>query len=131
MLRWLLTFWRALWCMPYLYITTQTDIALHAYLLWSTIPPKKPTIITPRRGGWCLIGDLLWPMPLNWLQQQEPGDTLTHTFIWPDWPPAITRYAMVFPSSDPQALCSTSPIWTLTSPALPLWEDIFYEPWSS
>lgn len=130
MLRWLLTLWQESWAGLLLTVFSQSDIAFHGYLLWSTVQPVKAPAVTPHRGSYCLVGEYWWPLPLNWIEQQQAGNTTPHTFSWNDWLPGQTRYAMLFPSSDPTFQASTSPIWAITAPYPLPWDTVITEPWT-
>lgn len=118
-MRWVLTSLLDTWDLPKLTTTTTSDKPNHLYLWWSYTPPIKAPINAPRRGGWCRIGEFWWKWPMNQIHQVEPGNTLTHTHIWPNWLRLQTRYGFFFPSLDPLAQHSVSPFFTWTAPDLP------------
>lgn len=93
-------------------ITTTTDRACHLWCRVTSIEPEKHIIPVNRRGApvnstidQCFVA-------FTDIEQNEAGDTLTHTFNVPDWPPCETRY-FYFWGYIALALCpSASPIYS-------------------
>lgn len=73
-------------------IVLTTDRPCHLWLYWSNHPPWVHREATTRRGltlpwdaYWCYVA---W----HKIEQQEPGDTLIHTFTWGEWQSCQTKY---------------------------------------
>lgn len=73
-------------------ITLTTDIPCHLYLYWTDKIPWLHRVGKIQRGlaipwdqYWCYVA---WTA----INQQEPGDTLIHTYIWKGWQECNTRY---------------------------------------
>ncbi|MBA7589986.1 hypothetical protein ES708_32085 [subsurface metagenome] len=62
---------------------------------------------------WCFV---------NWKEneQEEPGDTLVHTFIKPDWPVCQTRWFYFLGTKQAEESPSASPIFHLHREAVPI-----------
>jgi len=131
MFRWTLTAWRNRWWKNILYAQGWTNVPLHAYLYYSTVRPIKATVNEPHRGGWCIIGDYWWPMPLTSWEQVQPGDTILHSWITPQLAPNTYYYLMVFPSPDPNFIASTSLIWSVLTSKEPFLKQIVSEDWNT
>jgi len=130
MFRWVLWKWEQRRHETTYYMRAHTREPLHAYLFHTTTKPIKAVINEPRRGGYCIIGDYWWPMPIAYWQQLQPGDTLEHNFTTDPLPIDIPTYLMVFCSPDPTFLGSTSPIWAVLPPPPPYYALLAQEPWN-
>lgn len=73
-------------------LRTSTDKPCRAYLWYSKLPPTKRAIYRPVRGlqvfcGWSYS---FWP---QWVyEQEEPGNTITHTYEPLSWPEGSIGY---------------------------------------
>ena len=73
-------------------ITITTDFPCHLFMRWSLIPPRIHKA-TEQRRGLSLMTDFYYCFDVyHDNEQEEAGDTTTHTFIKPDWPECMTRY---------------------------------------
>ncbi|MBA7675403.1 hypothetical protein ES703_83636 [subsurface metagenome] len=73
-------------------IVVTTDIPCHLYMRWSINPPEYHTVPSYRRGVF-MHGDRYFCFTAyRDNEQEEPGDTLFHTFIKTGWPHCQTRY---------------------------------------
>lgn len=69
-----------------------TDVPAHLYMRMSTVPPKKRVFGTPRRGIY-LQGDVRFCFVVyEDNEQDEPGDTLAHTWNKLGWQEGETRW---------------------------------------
>ena len=102
-------------------IVTTTDVACHLFMRWSLIIPKIHSKTVFRRG-------LPWSTDKYYCfdaytdnEQEEAGDTTTHTFIKTPWPFCETRYFYFFGTRSGQASPSESCVFTYhnASPAPP------------
>jgi len=94
-------------------VQVETDAVAHLYMRHTLIPPRKHPIERFRRG---------LAMPWNtyycfvaWTEteQEEPGDSLEHTFIFYDWPVCETRYFYFIGTKRLYPTPSASPIFEL------------------
>ncbi len=73
-------------------IVITTDVPCHLWMRWSTQNPWIHSIPSLRRGIE-IHGDVYFCFTVyKDNEQEEAGDTLTHTFIKHDWPHCETRY---------------------------------------
>lgn len=94
-------------------IQVKTDIAVHLFLRWTEIEPLTHPVELFRRGislpyatYWCFVA---WEEN----EQLEPGDTLTHTFIKPDWPVCKDTWLYFIGTKQCEESPSASPIFKL------------------
>jgi len=75
-----------------LVIKVATNVPCHMYMYWTREPPQKHTVPRLRRG--LHFSDTLRHCFVAWEENEqiEPGDTLLHTFIKPNWPVCETRW---------------------------------------
>jgi len=112
-LRWhLLTIAHTLWVGGFT-VTITTNAASHLYLRYSNIFPRIHRKTVERRGvafGW----DVRYCFTVyQHIEQNEPGDTFTHTFTWPSWQNCNTRYFYFWGTMGAQDSVSDSPIFWL------------------
>ncbi len=69
-----------------------SDVPCHLYMRWSTLKPwAHKKAVTER--GYTFMGDVRYCFDVyHDNEQDEPGDTLTHTFVKEPWPGCETRY---------------------------------------
>jgi hypothetical protein len=110
-------------------IVVTTDIPVHLWMRWSLNEPLKRPSEEFRRGI-LLMSGVRWCF-VNWHEneQEEDGDTLTHTFIKPNWPVCQTRWFYFLGTKQAEESPSASPIFHLHREAVHL-ELKFYEPWT-
>lgn len=92
-------------------ITTRTDVACHQWLRHTLKPPwshPKPVLI---RGIFMYNDARFCFVAYDDLEQDEPGDTIVHTFTWPGWTHCQTRYFYFWATKDAWWSPSTSPIF--------------------
>jgi len=80
------------WQISELYIMATSDVPCHLTLRWTAIPPERHKYSTTRRGrSWYWDNKYCF---VEWLEieQLEDGDTLQHTFRWPNWYHCLTRW---------------------------------------
>jgi len=77
---------------PTLTVTLYTDVPVHLTLWWTAISPHLHLRPEEARGlrklglpDFCFVERFA-------IEQNEAGDTTTHTFTWPGWSPCLTRY---------------------------------------
>lgn len=110
-------------------VTITTNAACHLYLRYSNIFPRIHRKSVVRRG---LVMD--WDARFCFtvyqhLEQDEDGDTFTHTFTWPGWENCHTRYFYFWGTMGGQDMVSDTPIfWIhyLRLVAPPPEQTIFY-----
>ncbi len=73
-------------------IETTTDNPCHLTLYWTLNKPLRHKGTLVLRGMPLPWGASFCLNALNEIEQEEPGDTIAHTFIVPDWPHCQTRY---------------------------------------
>jgi len=73
-------------------LTATTDVPCHLYCRMTTTPPRKHSMPSPRRGTF-LQGEVRFCFVVyEDNEQDEPGDTLVHTWVKSPWPPCETRW---------------------------------------
>jgi len=92
-------------------VTITTNRACHCYLRYSKVYPRIHRKGVLRRGvvfGWdarfCFVS-------YQHIEQNEEGDTITHTFTWPGWENCSTRYFYFFATVGGFPGVSDSPIF--------------------
>ncbi len=94
-------------------VTTTTNAACHLYLRYSNVFPRIHRKSIARRGlvmGW----DARYCFTVyQHIEQNEEGDTLTHTFTWPGWVNCNTRYFYFWGTMFGLEMVSDSPIFWL------------------
>jgi len=92
-------------------ITAITDIPCHLYCRLSYKQPwihKQPEL----RRGVQFATDVRFCFTVYEDNEQfEPGDTYTHTWWKPDWPPCATKYLYLWGMVSAQVCVSTSPLF--------------------
>jgi hypothetical protein len=73
-------------------VTTTTNVACHLWARWSENEPQFHPLTMRIRGI-----DVPWSLRTCFtayqdLEQNEAGDTLTHTFTWTPWVVCVTRW---------------------------------------
>lgn len=73
-------------------VTCYTNNAVHLWLRWTNIVPQKHIIAREQRGG--LVNTYIDQcfVAFHDIEQNEPGDTWTHTFTCEPWPGCETRW---------------------------------------
>lgn len=109
-------------------VTVTTNAACHLYLRYSDVFPRIHRKSMVRRG---LATD--WDARYCFtvyqhIEQNEAGDTFTHTFTWPDWENCNTRYFYFWGTMGGQDMVSDTPIFWIhyLSEVTPGPETIFY-----
>lgn len=84
-LRWLVLNYQQTWVDNTMVITFETDIPTHIWLRHTDTPPLMH-LKSLRKRGLALMKDPYYCF-VAWqeIEQVEAGDTLSHTFTWPDW----------------------------------------------
>lgn len=109
-------------------VTITTNAACHLYLRYSDVFPRIHRKGVERRGlviGWdaryCFAA-------YQHIEQDEEGDTWTHTFTWPGWENCNTRYFYFWGTMGGQDMVSETPIFWIHYlwPLIPGGEAIFY-----
>lgn len=108
-------------------VLATTNSEDHLFMSWAYNQPRKQPIYITVRGvekfcGWLYI----WDTP-NIVEQQETGDTLTHTFILPHLLPHSTLWYYLHAPGGPYGLEIQGP---LTRVSLAVTEDISVRAWS-
>ena len=73
-------------------VTCYTNYACHLWLRWTNVPTQKHVNPIVVRGA--PVGTFIDQcfVVYNDIEQNEPGDTFTHTFTVEPWPPCQTRW---------------------------------------
>ena len=108
-------------------IIVTTDVPCHLYMRWTTVKPQEHIIPVERRGLYLHSDKYFCFVAWHENEQEEEGDTITHTFIKEPWPICETRYFYFSGTVSGQPSKSTSPIFTKHRAALawgpPITED--------
>lgn len=90
-------------------IVATTDTASHLWLRWTDVHPRIH-YQTERRRGTAWMTDLRFCFDVfTDIEQDEGGDTLTHTWTIADWPYCTTKYFYLYGSISGEKCVSTSP----------------------
>lgn len=102
-------------------ITVTTDIPVHLFMRWTDIEPLTHATELVRRGislpyatRWCFVA---W----NEVEQEETGDTYTHTFILCDWEVCETRWFYFVGTKQAEESPSASPIFYYHREGVPMY----------
>jgi len=113
-------------------IVLTTDIACHLYLFWTDKVPwvhrasKLDRGLTiPWDAYWCFVA---WTL----IDQNEPGDTLTHTYTWLGWQVCQTKYFRFHGTIGGASSPSDSPIfhkhYSYIAPTPGMKENFYWRP---
>lgn len=101
-------------------IVLGTNVPCHLYLYWTTTEPLKHPLTRVRRGlavpwytRYCFVN-------YHENEQEEPGDTLYHTFIKEPWPVCETRWFTIRGNIDEELSPSVGPIFKKHRALLPI-----------
>jgi len=92
-------------------IVVHTDNLVHLFMRWTTTEPLKHPRQVFRRGISLMRGVYYCFVAWEENEQEEPGDTYTHTFIKPDWPVCETRWFYFVGTKQAEEQPSASPIF--------------------
>jgi len=92
--RWALTYYAHAWLGPILYVYAETDVPVHLYLRW-TDKEEQIHLHTEVDRGLAKLGDPKYCF-VQWreVEQNEPGDTISHTFSFAGWAHCNWRWWM-------------------------------------
>jgi len=93
-------------------ITVVTDSPVHLFMRWSFNPPDYHSIPTLRRGIALHGNRYICFTAYHDNEQEEAGNTLTHTFIKPAWWICQTRYFYFWGMNGSLICRSTSPVFS-------------------
>lgn len=108
---------------PYGYrLVVTTDVPCHLWMKWTLEPPDKHPQSKWKRGLQVMDGLRYCFVATTDNEQEEAGDTLTHTFTKLNWPWCQTRWFYFYGSVGGLASPSTSPLFKLhrARPSLPI-----------
>lgn len=92
-------------------VEVATDAPCHLWLRWSRNKPQTHPRAVKVRGVW-LMGDVYYCFTAYFdIEQEEAGDTLTHTFIMAAWPACETRWFYLWGKIGGVESPSESPFW--------------------
>lgn len=112
-------------------IILATNVPSHLFCHWTSLTPHKHLTPIYRRGLW--LKDAVRFCFVAWYsqEQEEPGDTLYHTFILEPWATCQTRWLTFKAKVDEQWSASATPIFTKhRGEYVPSFTIILTEPWS-
>ncbi len=112
-------------------LTAITDTPCHLWCRMTKRPPREHNIPSPRRGTY-LTGEMRFCFVVFWdIEQEEPGDTLTHTWHVRDWPYCEVRYFYFIGTIAGLSVVSETVYFHLHFAKYPpLCVLVFDEPWS-
>lgn len=73
-------------------VTVTSDVPCHMFLRWSKTNPQIHPVTKTRRGLSVMLDNRFCFVAYKDLEQNEAGDTLTHTFTWLDWYTCLWRW---------------------------------------
>lgn len=114
-------------------ITLVTDVPSHLYLYWTDKEPwvhrrasVQRGLAVPWHSYWCFV---VWHI----IEQEEAGDTTTHTFIWRGWQVCQTKWFRFHGTIAGQPSPSDSPIfhlhYTFVPPVPGMMEECIIDKW--
>jgi len=110
-------------------LVVTTNIPVHLWMRWTLTEPLKHPSEEFRRGILLMSGIKWCFVAFHENEQEEPGDTLVHTFIKPDWPVCQTRWFYFLGTKQAEETPSASPIFHYHHIA-PAWQLVYLEPWT-
>jgi len=93
-------------------VVIQTDVACHQWLRHTEKEPQKHAKPVERRGLLISWDARFCFVAFDDLEQDEGGDTYTHTFTWTGWVDSMTRYFYFWATSAGEKMKSTSCIFS-------------------
>jgi hypothetical protein len=103
-------------------LTLTTDAPVHLFMRYTTTPPQKHVLPRTERGAG--LGHYLDQcfVAYHENEQEEAGDTTTHTFIKHNWAVCVTRWFLFHGTREGTPTPSASPIFTKhrTEPSPPI-----------
>jgi len=114
-------------------IIVVTDVPCHLFMRWTTQEPGIHHIPVFQRGVAMHTDIRACVVVFEDNEQEEPGDTIVHTFKKPDWPSCQTRWFYFHGTIAGDPTPSTTAIFKKhrIAPPPPEWTLIFEEPWTS
>ncbi|GAH91577.1 unnamed protein product, partial [marine sediment metagenome] len=109
-------------------IVVITDVPCHVYMMWTNKEPNKHKIVGLRRGDLALRETRVCFVSWHKNEQEEAGDTLTHTFIKEPWPVCETRWFTFRAEVQSLWSASSSPIFKKHRPSPPTTQDFYPDP---
>jgi len=92
-------------------VTVTTDVAVHLYMRYSDNFPRIHAATREHRGVVMWGGVYHCFTAYHHIEQNEEGDTTTHTFDWPGWVYCETRYFYFFGHTNYLECVSDSPVF--------------------
>jgi hypothetical protein len=132
-------------------IAVYTDIPCHLYCRLTKEQPQIHTKSVSRRGTSFMSELRFCFVSYEDNEQAEPGDTVVHTWVKPDWGYCITKWVYFWGYVAGEVSQSTSPFfkyhndmllpwptmhqvvlepWTFDGPTPPVFIQLVYEPWT-
>lgn len=110
-------------------IAVTTNTPVHLYMFWTNTEPEKHKRTRVVRG--LTVPDTIAYCFVTWHQneQEEPGDTIIHTFIKEPWPGCETRWFTFRALVNNEWSPSVGPIFTKHRPIL-AFIRLILEPWT-
>ena len=109
-------------------IVITTDIPVHLYMRWTDKEPLKHPSTEIRRGILIQTGTRFCFVAWHENEQEEPGDTLVHTFIKPGWKVCETRWFYFIGTKQAEESPSASPLfyYHLKEKEIPMLKELSY-----
>lgn len=90
--RFLLTKYEHQWVADTLYVEVVTDVPCHLFLRWTDKPLRLHNRSTTLGGYYFMTDPKYCFVEWRQVEQDEPGDTLVHTFSFAEWAECQTRW---------------------------------------
>lgn len=99
-----------------------TDVPCHLWMRWTTTEPRTHKIPVLRRGLYLHADVRICFVTYEDNEQEEPGDTILHTFVKEPWPVCETRWFIFWGTVDGKEIPSTSGLFSKhrVAPIVPL-----------
>lgn len=102
-------------------ITVTTDIPVHLFMRWTATEPLKHPTELYRRGISLPYATRFCFVAWNEIEQEEDGDTYTHTFVLCDWLVCETRWFYFIGTKQAEESPSASPIFYYHREGVPMY----------
>ncbi len=111
-------------------IVVTSDVPCHLFMRWTIENPRTHIDPELKRGAYFPARVRFCFVEYKDNEQQEAGDTLTHTFIKLGWPECQTRYFYFWGTMGGQDMVSDTPIFWLHYLWGEGWHPLIFEKWT-
>lgn len=109
--RWFVSYYGEEWEDTTLKIILNTDVEVHMWLRWTEVEPVYHVHPKMKRGREVHSDGKYCFVEHQDIEQNEPGDTLAHTFDFPGWSECLWRWWYFWATAEGEATLSNTPIY--------------------